>query len=130
MKRSPRLVEIIPDVLYWISDNKMLVYDSVPGAYMYNCDYKYKYKAYNQDFGPVTLSQITKYIREMAELVRENNLAGGRDPTRKRVVHLTSGRSEFASNSSVLMGAYMIFELGMTTEEIATVFKKGKSNLF
>ena len=39
MRRSPSLVEIIPDVLYWISNNKMLVYDSVPGAYIYNCDF-------------------------------------------------------------------------------------------
>lgn len=57
-------------------------------------------------------------------------MAGGRDPTRKRVIHMCSGQSKWASNAAVLMGAYMIYEMDLKVEEIMTIFKKGKSNLF
>lgn len=67
-------------------------------------------------------------------------MAGGRDPTRKRVVHMcggyagsTTGKGKMsaqASNAAVLMGAYMIFELGMNTEQIMATFKRGKGTLF
>lgn len=58
--------------------------------------------------------------------MRQNTLAGGRDPERKIVVHKCSGQAKHASNAAVLMGAYMVFELGMTTEEIVRRFSKGK----
>jgi len=65
----------------------------------------------------------------MRRLVKENNMAGGRDPTSKVVIHHCSALSMYQANACVLMGAYAIFDMGLTAEEAFGLFKKKKSRL-
>lgn len=39
MSKSKSLVEIVPNVLYWISNNRPLAYYQVDGCYIYDTDH-------------------------------------------------------------------------------------------
>lgn len=70
------------------------------------------YKALSKDFGPLDLAQTTLYCRELRELIAESNRNGGRGPGRKVIIHHTAPVGIYQANACVLMGAYMICELG------------------
>ena len=112
-----------------MSHKRLLGENDIPGAHVYCMDHTYTYKSYNRDFGPLNLACMTYYIRDLKNIVRDNSLAGGRDPTSKKVIHLCNAMSMYQSNGVVLMGAYMIFEMGLTAEEAFKKFKGKKSKL-
>ena len=122
-------VEVLPNRLYWFSANRVLKENSIQGCHVYNMDHKYVYRNFNKDFGPLNLSHLTQYILDMRRLVRENNMAGGRDPTSKIVIHHCSALSMYQANSCVLLGAYAIFDMGFTAEEAYKLFAKKKARL-
>ena len=62
MNKSPSCIEIIPNILYWIANNKSLIYNSVEGCHIYNIDHKFSYKKFNKEQGPLHLGYVAKYI--------------------------------------------------------------------
>ena len=77
---------------------------------------KFLYKKYNKEFGPLNLSYVSQYVKEVDEIIRNNNRARGKDPTKKLVVHYCSSINMYQLNSSVLVGAYMILMLDLSAE--------------
>jgi hypothetical protein len=68
---QPRLdlpvVEIIKNRLYWSSGMEPPESDSE--AFFYSVDQELQYDPFNSDFGPLTIAQVHKYVRELVRLL-------------------------------------------------------------
>jgi cell division cycle 14 len=60
-------VEIIKNRLYWYSGPKPPT--SNPEAYFFSVDEELLYDPFNEDFGPLSLAQVHKFIRELVRLL-------------------------------------------------------------
>lgn len=60
-------IEIVPDRLYWLSDDKPP--KNIQRAMYFSIDDKYQYIPFNYDFGPLHLGQICRFARELQELL-------------------------------------------------------------
>ena len=120
---QPRLdlpvVEIIKNRLYWSSGMEPPESDSE--AFFYSVDQELQYDPFNSDFGPLTIAQVHKYVRELVRLLV--------DPQFKKVklYHYCSSEYDKQANSAFLMGAFMLIVLKMKTEKIANIFKSYSS---
>jgi cell division cycle 14 len=96
-------IEIIQDRLYWISGSKPPM--SQASAYFFNIDNDLIYEPFNQDFGPLNLACVHKYIRELVRLLA--------DPKYKdvKLFHFSSTKFDKQPNAAFLMGAFMIVVL-------------------
>ena len=61
------VIEIIKNRLYWISGSKPPT--STSEAYFFCVDDELFYDPFNNDFGPLSLAQVHKYIRELVRLL-------------------------------------------------------------
>lgn len=93
---------------------------------IFDRDFEYTYNSFGKEFGPQDLGNIAEFVKELAEEVRQNTLANGRDPMKKVVVHKCAGQGKFASNAALLMGAYMICEMGKSAIDVINCFRHGK----
>jgi cell division cycle 14 len=78
---------------------------SQASAYFFNIDNDLIYEPFNQDFGPLNLACVHKYIREMVRLLA--------DPKYKdvKLFHFSSTKFDKQANAAFLMGAFMIVVL-------------------
>lgn len=60
-------IEIIKDKLYWISDAKPP--QNIHNAFFFNIDNDLTYMPFNKDFGPLNLSMVHRFCRELAKLL-------------------------------------------------------------
>lgn len=116
-----KVVEIIADRLYWISDNKRP--HGVKGAFAFNVDDKLIYSPYFSDFGPLNLADTYRYITELDKILKDERFK------ETLIFHQTSKDSSKRANAAYLMGAYMVVVMGKTGDEAAAAFDNIKPPL-
>lgn len=79
-------------------------------------DEELQYDPFNNDFGPLNLAQIHKFIRELVRLLVDPNFKG------MKLFHFTSTAYDKQANSVLLMGCFMMVVLGMKSEKVAQIF--------
>jgi len=113
---TDKVAEIIPNRLYWISDNKKP--SGVKGAFSFCVDDNLVYSPYFSDFGPLNLGQTYRFITGLQDILKNDKY--------KDVVifHHTSKDSSKRANAAYLMGAFMVIVMGKTAEEAVEHFQK------
>lgn len=96
------------DKLYFISAPRPP--QSHTGAYFFNIDNDLIYEPFNNDFGPLNLANVHKYIRELCRLMSDERYKS------VKLFHYTSSKFDKQANSAFLMGAFMIVVLRMSAE--------------
>lgn len=111
---SEKCAEIIPQKLYWISDNKKP--SCIKNGYVFSIDELLIYTPYFSDFGPLDLSQMYKFCIELEKFLV--------DPVYKNTIlfHYTSADSAKRANAAFLMGAFQVIVLKKTAEEALQPF--------
>ena len=66
-KPNSPVVEVVRNRLYWYSGSKPP--SSNTEAYFFSVDDELEYDPFNEDFGPLSLAQVHKYIRELVRLL-------------------------------------------------------------
>ena len=74
-------------------------------AYYFSVDQELVYDAFNNDFGPLNLSMVHKFVRELVRLLS--------DPQFKdyKIFHYCSNKYDKQSNAAFLIGCFMIIVL-------------------
>ena len=74
------------------------------------------YDPFNEDFGPLSLAQVHKYVRELVRLLV--------DPKYKNIklYHFCSDKYDKQANSAFLMGCFMMIVLKLKSEHIWQTF--------
>ena len=62
-------IEIIEDRLYWVSGPRPPT--SYTDAYFFSVDQELVYDPFNNDFGPLNLALMHKYVRELVRLLAD-----------------------------------------------------------
>lgn len=95
-----KIVEIIPDKLYWISDTKPP--KGIPNAFYFCVDKDLKYMPFFSDFGPLNIAQVVKFVAELEKLLQS--------PMSKNIVifHYTDMVSANRVNAAFIMGCFMV----------------------
>lgn len=77
-------IEVIEDRLFWVSGPRPPT--SYVDAYFFSIDQELVYDPYNNDFGPLNLANVHKFVRELVRLLA--------DPQYKnfRLFHYTSNK--------------------------------------
>ena len=77
-------IEVIEDRLFWVSGPRPPT--SYVDAYFFSIDQELVYDPYNNDFGPLNLAMVHKFVRELVRLLA--------DPQYKnfRLFHYTSNK--------------------------------------
>lgn len=110
-------IEIIKDKLYWVADAKPP--QNIENAFFFNIDNDLTYAPFNKDFGPLNLSMVHRYCRELAKLLNGNQFAG---PT--KIYHYTCCTSPTKmTNACFLMCAFMVVILKLDAEHSYTLFR-------
>jgi cell division cycle 14 len=121
MPRRPQQIEsfpaiqIVKDRLYFHSGAKPPSSNSK--AFFFSVDEELQYDPFNNDFGPLNLAQVHKYVRELVRLLVDPNFKG------VKLYHYTSQAYDKQANSIFLMGCFMMVVLGMKSERVCTIFK-------
>jgi cell division cycle 14 len=108
------MVEIIKNRLYWYSGAKPPSSNSE--AYFFSIDEELLYDPFNEDFGPLSLAQVHKFIRELVRLLV--------DPDYKNVklYHYCSNQYDKQANSAFLMGCFMMVVLKLKSQRVWDTF--------
>lgn len=126
-------IEIIKDKLFWVADSRPP--QNIENAYFFNIDdvsnfafnllQDLTYSPFNKDFGPLNLSMVHRYCRELAKLLNGNQFQG---PT--RIYHYTCSNSKAKmTNACFLMCAFMVVILKLDAEHSFSLFKHYQSHL-
>ena len=62
-----KILEIIPKRLYWVSDDKPP--KGINNAFYFCVDEDLKYFPFFSDFGPFSISQVVRFVKELESLV-------------------------------------------------------------
>ena len=108
-------LEIIKDRLYFASGSKPPT--STSEAYFFSVDEELQYDRFNNDFGPLSLAQLHKFVRELVRLLV--------DPDYKKVklYHYCGEEYDRRANGAFLMGCFMLIVLRMKAERVAKAFE-------
>jgi len=103
-------IEIIKNRLYWYSGPKPP--SSQTEAYFFSVDEELLYDPFNDDFGPLNLAQVHKYIRELVRLLV--------DPEYKKfkLYHFCNSQFDKQANSAFLMGCFMMVVLKIDSAKV------------
>jgi cell division cycle 14 len=99
-KESDKLVEVLPNRLYWYSDTSPPV--GVTRGFYFCVDKQLKYFPYFFDFGPLNIGQVLKFIAELEKLLNNSKLSTN------AIFHFTSLDPAERLNAAFLMGCYMV----------------------
>jgi cell division cycle 14 len=105
-------LELLPSKLYFYTNR--YTPETSPDCYVINFDDSLSYVGYNKDFGPVNLSQVHHYCRQLFDLTT----------THKRVVHHCTTHYQKQANACFLACCYQILFLNKTPEEAFAPFGK------
>lgn len=113
-------LEIIKDRLYFASGPKPPT--STSEAYFFSVDEELQYDRFNNDFGPLSLAQLHKFVRELVRLLV--------DPDYKKVklYHYCGEEYDRRANGAFLMGCFMLIVLRMKAERVAKAFEPYTKN--
>ena len=109
------MLEIIPNRLYFFSG--ALPPTSNESAYFFSIDEELQYDPFNNDFGPLSLAQLHKFVREIVRLLV--------DPEYKdvKIYHYCGDEYDRRANGVFLMGCFMMIVLKMRAERINKYFE-------
>lgn len=83
------------------------------------------YQAFAQDFGPLNLTVLYRYCKQMQKLLKSEAASMGTSPTGRTIVHLTNGSETMRrTNSAWIIAAYCVVCEGMTAEEAYRPFEQ------
>lgn len=99
-KLKDKIVEVIPNKLYWISDNKPP--KGITNAFYFCVDKDLRYIPFFSDFGPLNIAQAAKFVAELEKLLAS--------PMSKKIVifHYTDMVSSNRVNAAFIMGCFMV----------------------
>ena len=97
---ADKVVEIIPDKLYWISDTKPP--KGIQNAFYFCVDKDLKYMPFFSDFGPLNIAQVIKFVSELEKLLQS--------PMSRNIMifHYTDMVSANRVNAAFIMGCFMV----------------------
>ena len=96
---SGKLVEILPNRLYWFSDARP---PKINRALFFCLDTVLKYNPYFSDFGPFNIQQVLIYSSEL------ENLLSLEEHKNSMIVHYTSNNGVYRLNAAFVMGSFMV----------------------
>lgn len=100
IKESEKLVEVLPNRLYWFSDASPPVGMT---SWLYFCiDKELKYYPYFFDYGPFNIAQVIRFATELEKLLNNPQL------NEKIILHYTSNDPVERVNAAFLMGCFMV----------------------
>ena len=102
-------VEFIQDRLGWqscVSPPK-----GQTKAFYFTIDKELQYMPFINDFGPLSIGQVHRYITRLYELLEDKSNAG------KKIYHITSMNTNDRANSAWLICCYMMIVMKQTPEE-------------
>ena len=109
-----KTAEIIPNRLYWISDNKRPT--GLKNSFTFCIDDQLIYSPYFSDFGPLNLGQTYRFVTEVQKMLKDEAFKN------MKIYHYTSRDTSKRANSAYLMGAFQVVALGKTSEEAMMPF--------
>lgn len=109
-------VEILKDKLYWICDT--MAPSGFDDSFYFCIDRDLTYTPYHNDFGPLHLGNIYKYITEVQRLLTSKT------PASTVLYHYTAHRPETRTNSCLLICAFQIIALQVSAEDAWNKFSK------
>ena len=108
------MVEVIPGKLYWMAVDQPRQAEG--NVYHFNCDRKFIYEGFFEDFGPLNLACTWEYIMKIRELLDKF--------PEKKIVHYTSAVvGHISTNCACLMACYMTMDLGMSPDAVIKRFQ-------
>ena len=108
-------IEIIENRLYFVSSSRPP--QSYQDAYFFSVDQELVYDPFNNDFGPLNLAMVHKFVRELIRLLS--------DPTYKnyKLFHYCSNKYDKQANGAFLMGSFMIIALKIKATAVWDLFE-------
>lgn len=95
-----KLVEVMPNKLYWISDIKEP--KGIPNAFYFCVDKDLKYMPFFSDFGPLNIAQVYKFVTELEKLLQSPSTQN------IKIFHYTDMVSANRVNAAFIMGCFMV----------------------
>ena len=108
------MIEIIEQRLYFVSSPKPPT--SQVDAYFFSIDQDLVYDPFNNDFGPLHLAHVHKFVRELVRLLSDPNYKD------KKLYHYCSNKCDKQANAAFLMGCFMIIVLKISATEAWQAF--------
>lgn len=99
-KYSDKMVTIIPNRLFWISDKTPP--EGIKNAFYFCTDKDLKYYPFFSDFGPLSVAQVIRFSNELEKLLTLDALK------EKLIYHYTSEKTNEKVNSAFVMASYMV----------------------
>ena len=115
MQYTKTTIEIIPSHLYWISDKNAPTKAKI---HIICTDDSLTYVPYNTDFGPLDISQIVTYCKNL------NSLLSGPNRQKLPIYHYTSVVPAKRANSALLVCAYQVLVLKKSPNEAWEPFEQ------
>ena len=108
-------IEIIENRLFFVSSSRPPT--SYQDAYFFSIDNELVYDPFNNDFGPLNLAMVHKFVRELVRLLA--------DPQYKdyKLFHYCSNKFDKMANGAFLMGAFMIIVLKVKASAVWDLFE-------
>ena len=99
-KLNDKMVEVIPQKLYWISDTRPP--KGIQNAFYFCVDKDLRYIPFFSDFGPLNIAQVVKFVAELEKLLSS--------PMSKNIIifHYTDNISANRVNAAFIMGCFMV----------------------
>lgn len=99
-KYLDKIVTIIPQRLYWISDKSPP--EGIKNSFYFCTDKDLKYYPFFSDFGPLNIAQVLRFSNELDKLLLLDSLKD------KYIFHYTSEKTNERLNSAFVMGCFMV----------------------
>ena len=79
-------VEVIKGQLYWYCHRTQPSEKDHPNLKVLNYDNKWVYKPFAAEFGPLNIGQLTEYLREISQEVKNQNMHHGRVVDKRTII--------------------------------------------
>lgn len=98
-------VEVIPRRLYWTDRTNGVVPEDTATHHFFSIDAELLYEPFCEDFGPLHLGAVHKYVTMVDSMLRSPGLEG------KCIVHVTSQEPNKRANSACLICLYQVVSM-------------------
>ena len=105
-----KIVEVVPNRLYWISDERPP--EGLANSFYFSVDKELKYQPFFMDYGPFNIAQIMKFVKELHRLLSYEKLSS------VRIFHYTSASEATRLNAALVMGAFMVGLPGLGAQNV------------
>ncbi|CAL6103911.1 Dual_specificity protein phosphatase CDC14A [Hexamita inflata] len=109
----PKLIEFIPDRLYYASVTSPPQDD--PETHYFSTDATLVYLPFEQDFGPLNLGQAYAFFAQLSAKLKDKNLK------QKRIVYYSGTAYNYRANSITLIAMFMVCVLNRAPEDVQQI---------